>query len=74
MMLLLLSLLVAFYFEKILDVYKRRTFPDIANLASEDKQNKQGQHVCCDFFLRFNNLYSFFTPSVVKVCIKICGL
>jgi len=46
-MLLLLSLLVAFYFENILDIYKRRNFPDIANLASEDKQNKQGQRVCC---------------------------
>ena len=39
-MLLLLSLFVALYFENILDIYKRRTFPDIANVASEDKQKK----------------------------------
>jgi hypothetical protein len=45
-MLLLLSLLVAFYFEYIMYIYKRRTFLDIANLASEDKQKKQGQCVC----------------------------
>jgi hypothetical protein len=75
MMLLLLSLLVALYFENILDIYKRKTFPDNADLANEDKKNKQGQHVCCDFFFNFDTLYSFFTTLVVRqVCIKICGL
>lgn len=64
-MLLLLSLLVAFYFENIMDIYKRRTFPDTANMASEDNQNTQGQYVCCDFvFLGFDTLYSFFTTLV----------
>ena len=67
MMLLLLSLLVALYFENILDIYKRKTFPDNANLANEDKKNKQG-HVCCDFFFffNFNTLYSFFTTLIVR--------
>jgi hypothetical protein len=51
-----LSSPIAFYSENITDINKGRSFPDTENLASEDKQNKQGQQMCCDVFFGFESL------------------